>query len=150
MFSIKEVLSMKMNNRASTNALGLACLLLFSGPSCVYAADADLVARGRALYVDDCGGCHGSFAHGDGEVAKILTIPPADLTVLSKDNGGQFPEDYVRRAIDGRDLPPTAHGQVAMPVWGQHYRRNLLAYSEEVVQRKLDELVAYLKSIQVE
>jgi hypothetical protein len=83
-------------------------------------------------------------------VAAILTVRPPDLTVLSKDNGGQFPEIYVRRVIDGRELPAAAHGQVEMPVWGQHYKRSLPGYSEEPVQRKLDELVAYLRSIQVD
>jgi hypothetical protein len=139
---------MMMKTRAHCVAIGIVCVLSGSGMSRVHGADDGLVERGRLRYVDDCAGCHGAFAHGDGEVAKVLTISPSDLTVLSQGNGGQFPEDYVRRAIDGRDLPPAAHGQIAMPVWGRHYQKNLLAYSEEIVQGRLDELVAYLKSIQ--
>ena len=141
---------MKLNDRSITNVFSVVCLVLLASIPGVYAADTELVEQGRARYLDDCAGCHGNSAHGDGTVAKVLTIPPSDLTVLSKGNSGQFPEEYVRRAIDGRDLPPIAHGEIAMPVWGRHYRRSLLAYSEQVVQQKLDALVAYLKSIQVE
>ena len=141
---------MKINNRAMTIALSLLSLLFLTSTIHVFASDAELVDRGQARYQGDCGGCHGKFARGDGTVAKVLTIPPSDLTVLAKDNQGRFPEDYVRRVIDGRELPPSAHGQTGMPVWGRDYRRSLLAYSEEVVQRNINELVAYLKSIQVE
>ncbi len=147
--ALREGVKMKINDRAMTIALSLLSLLFLTGALRVYASDAELVERGRERYQDDCGGCHGKFAHGDGVVAKVLTIPPSDLTALAKDNQGQFPEDYVRRVIDGRELPPSAHGQTAMPVWGRHYRRSLLAYSEEVVQRNINELVAYLTSIQV-
>lgn len=139
---------MVMNTRMYNAAIGIVCGLSIGAVSLVHGADDESVERGRARYLDDCAGCHGVGANGDGEVAKVLTIPPGDLTVLSRSNGGQFPEDYVRRAIDGRDLPPAAHGQIAMPVWGRHYQRSLLAYSEEIVQRRLDQLIAYLKSIQ--
>ncbi len=141
---------MKINDCVVANVLSVAAILSVIGIPGVAASDAGLTENGRALYHDDCGGCHGASGNGDGTVAKALKIPPSDLTVLSKDNSGQFPEDYVRRAIDGRDLPPFAHGEIAMPVWGRHYRKSLVAYSEETVQRKLDALVAYLKSIQVE
>lgn len=108
----------------------------------------DLIEQGRERYVDDCGGCHGVDARGGGAVAAALKIPPSDLTVLARDNSGRFPEDYVRRVVDGRELPPAAHGETSMPVWGTHYKRALPGYSEAVVVAKIDALIAYLKSVQ--
>jgi len=109
----------------------------------------DVLEQGRERYVNDCGGCHGADARGEGTVAAALKIPPSDLTALSRGNSGKFPEDYVRRVVDGRELPPAAHGETAMPVWGEHYKRALPGYSEAIVTEKIDALIAYLKSIQV-
>ncbi|MGR9092234.1 MAG: c-type cytochrome [Gammaproteobacteria bacterium] len=110
----------------------------------------DLIEPGRDRYVNDCGGCHGADARGGGAVAAVLKMPPSDLTVLSRDNSGRFPEDYVRRVVDGRELPPAAHGETSMPVWGEHYKRALPGYSEAVVSAKIDALIAYLKSVQTD
>lgn len=114
----------------------------------VTASDAEMLERGRERYKNDCAACHGISATGDGPVAAVLTRKPTDLTVLTEQNRGEFPEAYVRRVIDGRDLPVSAHGQVAMPVWGQHYSRGTLAYSEKNIQIRIDELVAHLQFIQ--
>lgn len=110
----------------------------------------ELLEQGRDRYLNDCGGCHGADARGDGAVAAALKIPPSDLTQLTRGNAGEFPEAYVRRVVDGRELPPAAHGETSMPVWGKHYRRALPGYSEAIVTEKIDALVAYLKSIQAE
>jgi len=110
----------------------------------------EMTVTGRDRYVNDCGGCHGADARGGGAVAAALKMPPSDLTRLSRDNSGVFPEDYVRRVVDGRELPPAAHGETSMPVWGEHYRRSLPGYSEAVVSAKIDALIAYLKSVQIE
>lgn len=110
----------------------------------------DPAEQGRERYMSDCGSCHGADARGGGTVAAALKMPPSDLTVLSRDNSGQFPEDYVRRVVDGRDLPPAAHGETSMPVWGDHYKRALPGYSEAIVSAKIDALIAYLMSIQAD
>ena len=110
----------------------------------------DLADPGRERFLNDCAACHGDDGRGAGPVRKVLTIPPSDLTQLSRDNRGEFPEDYVRRIVDGRDLPPAAHGETRMPIWGNHYRSAIPAYSEKIVQRNIDELIAYLRSVQVE
>jgi mono/diheme cytochrome c family protein len=44
------------------------------------AGDADSVARGRAVYAQNCVGCHGAGGKGDGVLAAGLAEPPADLT----------------------------------------------------------------------
>ena len=150
-FALSGDVTMKISDHVMAIVLSLFSLLLFfANTTRIYAADMALEERGRVRYQDDCGGCHGTFGRGNGTEANGLTIPPSDLTVLAKDNQKQFPEAYIRRVIDGRGLPASTHGQTAMPVWGRHYRLSLLAYSEKVVQRNINELVAYLKSIQVE
>ncbi|MGR8949360.1 MAG: c-type cytochrome [Gammaproteobacteria bacterium] len=136
-----------IQNWSWTSAL-VAIMVLFT-PPLAWSAD-DLVAKGRDRYVNDCAACHGDDLRGGGPVREVLTIPPSDLTQLSRDNRGEFPQDYVRRVVDGRELPPAAHGETRMPIWGNHYRRSLPAYSEQIVQRNIDELIAYLRSVQAE
>jgi putative copper export protein/mono/diheme cytochrome c family protein len=38
------------------------------------------IVDGSTLYAQNCVSCHGSGGHGDGPLAKSLSIPPADLT----------------------------------------------------------------------
>jgi len=42
-------------------------------------AVADPVARGAVLYAAYCAGCHGPHGHGDGPIAEVLDIRPANL-----------------------------------------------------------------------
>jgi len=81
-------------------------------------AEPDLAA-GRQVYFTHCAGCHGAEARGDGALADLLIRPPADLTRLSRDNGGTFPVFRVVRQIDGRD-PMLSHGG-EMPTFGRLY-----------------------------
>ena len=110
----------------------------------------NLINKGRDRYYNDCAACHGEAARGKGSVSEVLTVPPSDLTQLTRDNRGQFPEDYVRRVVDGRNLPPVAHGETRMPIWGNHYRQTETGTSEQNVARNIDELIAYLRSVQAE
>ncbi|MFO1355216.1 MAG: cytochrome c [Gammaproteobacteria bacterium] len=104
---------------------------------------------GRQLYERFCASCHGSAGFGDGPVAASLKVVVPDLTRLYRANGGSFPEERVRRAIDGRTVHQ-AHGSRYMPVWGE-----VLSAEEggdEAAQaaaaRVVDKLVNYLHSIQ--
>ena len=68
-----------------------------------------------------------------------------DLTLLSKNHDGRFPDAYVRKAIMG-DEAIVAHGSREMPIWGPIFHQ-----IEEDVDRgnvRLDNLVKYLDSIQ--
>src|SRR3990167_11376745 len=44
---------------------------------------------GSREFAVSCAVCHGATGKGDGEMAKLLTAKPADLTVLAKNNGGE-------------------------------------------------------------
>jgi len=50
----------------------------FYAPAVPY--DAPSVARGAAVYADNCTICHGAGGHGDGPAAAALPVRPADLT----------------------------------------------------------------------
>lgn len=103
---------------------------------------------GRTRFMQDCAACHGAEGRGNGPAASALNKAPSDLTGLARRNDGKFPADYARKVVDGRDFQQLAHGSVEMPVWGNQYRRSLLALSEARIRARIDALVAYLESIQ--
>ncbi len=70
---------------------------------------------GRQTYLHYCAGCHGTTGAGDGRLAPHLPAPPADLTVLSAANGGQFPTEHVLATIHGY---PGKHAVSLMPEFG--------------------------------
>ena len=124
----------------------ILALTLAGGP----AAAQDAVA-GADLYVRYCAACHGMEARGDGEMAAILTILPADLTQISASNGGVFPIARVAQQIDGRD-PMLAHGGV-MPLFGEFFEGQDTAIRSEAGQpiltsRPMADLIAFLEAIQ--
>jgi mono/diheme cytochrome c family protein len=84
---------------------------LLAGPA--MAQDA---ARGAELFAGHCAACHGPAAEGNGPMAEVLEVRPADLTALAAAEGGVFPMERVVRAIDGRTLI-LSHGG-PMPLFG--------------------------------
>lgn len=70
---------------------------------------------GRVTFAQYCAGCHGAGGMGDGRNAGDLPVPPADLTVLSANNGGQFPTEHVLATIHGY---PGKHETSMMPEFG--------------------------------
>jgi len=124
-------------------------------PALAQASDGFKAANGRVSFRLYCASCHGSSAKGDGSVAKFLKVPPADLTMLSQKYGGVLPEERLREIIDGRE-EVRAHGRREMPVWGDVFQ-SPLSDTEETeedpqarVERKIEELIVFLRTIQVE
>ena len=103
---------------------------------------------GSDLYDTYCATCHGREGRGDGPVASVLVVLPADLTALSRLNGGTFPRQQVEARLDGRPdaLDPLAHGSTDMPIWGAIFRE--LDTSDAVARVRVSNLVDYLESIQ--
>ena len=83
------------------------------------AQDEDL-SYGEAEFMNSCAACHGERGVGNGPMAPALVTPPADLTLLSERNGGEFPYYRVFAVIDGRHIVP-GHGDRDMPVWGRQF-----------------------------
>ena len=84
-------------------------------------ASAQNIDVGRTEYQSSCAACHGIDGKGSGPVSKELKTPPADLTVLAKNNNGVFPYDTVYQMIDGRNSTVVAHGTREMPIWGYRF-----------------------------
>src|SRR5688572_15051913 len=102
---------------------------------------------GRDIFRYYCATCHGREARGNGPVAADLKTQPANLTKLAANNRGEFPVERVKVFIThGRPGTP-AHGSPDMPVWGPIFQS--LDPSDTIAQARIDNLVAYLKSIQV-
>lgn len=120
---------------------GLSSASLQAGPYGEY--------TGRQLYERFCASCHGEAGFGDGAVAPALKVMVPDLTRMYQRSGGKFPEERVRRIIDGREVYPV-HGTRFMPVWGQELWIEAGASDEAAaeVARLVDRLVEYLRSIQ--
>jgi len=101
--------------------------------------------RGEDLFRAYCASCHGLEGKGDGPAAASLKAKVANLTLLSKNNRGTFPEARVRKVIMGDDVI-ASHGSREMPIWGPIFHQ-----IEEDVDRgnvRLENLVKYLESIQ--
>jgi mono/diheme cytochrome c family protein len=110
-------------------------------------ADAEAAARGAVNYRIYCQNCHGPAAHGDGQLAKMLTVTPADLTRL-RDDDGSFPRQRIADVIDGRQ-EVAGHGRREMPIWGIAFQdRGRDSNQEAEVADRIADLVAYLESIQ--
>jgi len=119
---------------------GLAAGLILCSGLGVRAQSNDV---GKTEYRSSCAPCHGLDGKGDGPVAKDLKVPPADLTVLAKNDGGVFPHDHVLQVIDGR-IPVAGHGSHEMPAWGYRFGPpQAFRYKERILA-----VVDYLRSLQ--
>ena len=110
---------------------------------------------GKHEYQQACARCHGKTGKGGGTTAAASTEKPADLTKLTKSNGGVFPEAKILRIIHDTE-PIAAHGPREAPVWGKRFslRMNVssgaagVPVSSAQVDYRVKQLVQYLKSIQ--
>ena len=101
---------------------------------------------GSDLFYNNCAACHGVGGKGDGPMGAVLTIRPADLTILAKKTSGKFPAAQVYRMIDGRDPAVRGHGGPDMPVWGDVFAAKGGAAS---VKGRVDALVKHIETLQV-
>ena len=100
-------------------------------------AGAEQTELGATLYQVACTACHGSSGTGDGPMRQELRIPPSDLTQLSRQNKGVFPEEKVAAFIDGRQ-EAKGHGTREMPIWGKLFEE----------PQDLHNIVEYLRTMQ--
>jgi mono/diheme cytochrome c family protein len=101
-------------------------------------------ASGAGIFRLYCTSCHGPSAKGDGPMASVMTVRPADLTRIASRNRGAFPAEQVARIVDGR-RPVKGHGGGEMPVGGDAFAKSVDPAS---VDEKIRRLVVYLESIQ--
>lgn len=105
-------------------------------------------ASGAEMYKAYCAVCHGLDGKGDGPAVPALKTAPGDMTLLTKRNGGKFPELRVFNSIRG-EVGVAAHGSREMPIWGSVFQdmnrsdtaqtplriRNLTKYIESIQQK---------------
>ncbi len=101
--------------------------------------------KGPDLYRAHCAACHGAEGKGNGPLAPALKTLPADLTVLSRNNKGEFPANRVRKFVSG-DQISASHGSREMPVWGPIFHQ--IEEDQDFGNVRLENLVKYLESIQ--
>ena len=102
---------------------------------------------GKEMYMAYCAVCHGTDGKGGGPAASALKVPPTDLTVLSKNNGGKYPALKVTSSIRGESATP-AHGSKDMPVWGTLFW-SMSSGHEGEVQQRVTNLTHYIETLQV-
>lgn len=103
---------------------------------------------GPEMYRSFCASCHGTDGKGTGPAAAALKKAPADLTQLSKKNGGTFPAERVRGYIAGTEPKYIdAHGSREMPVWGDVFKQ--IADDPGAVRYRVFTLSSYLETLQV-
>ena len=154
---MRPIIKSKIN--LSTAVFAVCGILLSFGS--VNALDTKTQLKlGEMEYLSNCGSCHGADAKGNGPVAAVLSIKPSDLTMISKEFSGKFPEDHIYKVIDGREMI-NPHGDTDMPVWGRRYisiaykeaDRIAFPLQEQDAQAlafgRITSLVGYLESIQV-
>ena len=101
---------------------------------------------GKEMYTAYCAVCHGTDGKGGGPAASALKVPPTDLTLLGKNNGGKYPALKVSSSIRNEsDLP--AHGSKEMPVWGTLFW-SMSSGHEGEVQQRVGNLTKYIEFLQ--
>ena len=101
--------------------------------------------EGPDLFRAYCAPCHGLDAKGRGPAASALKTRVPDLTILARNNGGQFPSNRVRRTILGDEVR-MSHGSREMPIWGPIFHQ--IEADVDWGNVRLENLVNYLESIQ--
>jgi len=101
---------------------------------------------GKQMYAGYCAPCHGVDARGQGPVASALKASPTDLTVLTRNNNGKFPDTHIVTVLQNGALIPS-HGTADMPVWGPILGKMNQSNPQERMLR-ISNLSRYLESIQ--
>jgi mono/diheme cytochrome c family protein len=141
---------------AGLRRTGILLIALYSATGApAVAQDEPIDEVGRREFMRSCAACHGETGRGDGLVAGLMSVKPADLTAIRKRHGGTYPASWVYRIIDGRNAM-RAHGSEEMPIWGDRYRADALRglplplniSADAVVHGRILSLVYYLDLIQ--
>jgi mono/diheme cytochrome c family protein len=104
------------------------------------------VPSGKQMYNQYCASCHGATGVGDGPVAPVLKMRPADLTTLAKRHDRVFPIQYVEDVLRFGKAP-TAHGTSDMPTWGPIFQW-LDGKQKSTVDQRIKNLSEYLATLQ--
>lgn len=135
----------------SLNNLILAAGLVGSTFLAAVSVNAETSEWIKADYQNYCASCHGLDMTGNGPMADQLKGKPSDLTVLAKNNGGNFPYQKVYRTIDGtyNEGSFRAHGSKEMPIWGDVFRRKATSENRYMESKgRMMAIIQYIESMQ--
>jgi mono/diheme cytochrome c family protein len=104
------------------------------------------VVSGSDLFYNSCASCHGRDGKGNGPLGQVLTVRPADLTIITKRTGGVFPAAKIYELIDGRNPAVRGHGGPDMPVWGEVFAAR---DGNASAKNRIDALVKYIETLQM-
>jgi mono/diheme cytochrome c family protein len=125
---------------------GLAAMLYGQTPAIKKVPPAPTsAASGAEMFKSYCAVCHGADARGNGPAVAALKKAPSDLTLLTKNSGGKFPELRVYNVIQG-EVGVIAHGSKDMPVWGEVFRD--MRRGDADTKLRLRNLTKYIETIQ--
>jgi mono/diheme cytochrome c family protein len=126
--------------------VGFACQLYAQAPPTVVRTPMQPSdpTSGPEMFNTYCAVCHGPTGVGNGPAATALKTQPADLTQLSKKNGGKFPDLRVMNVIKGADVM-ASHGSRDMPVWGKIFSER---EGQQVATLRISNLTKYVESLQ--
>ena len=102
---------------------------------------------GKQMYASYCAPCHGVDGRGQGPVASALKTPPTDLTLLSRNNHGKFPDTHIVSVLQNGTATPS-HGSAEMPVWGPILGKMNQTNPQDRMLR-ISNLSRYLETLQV-
>jgi mono/diheme cytochrome c family protein len=101
---------------------------------------------GKQMYASYCAPCHGVDGRGHGAVAANLKTAPSDLTMLSRQNQGKYPDVHIMAVLqDGTAIQGRRSAE--MPVWGPILGKMNKTTPEERLLR-ICNLSRYLDTIQ--
>jgi hypothetical protein len=104
-------------------------------------------ANGQEMFSSLCTSCHGVDGKGHGHILTEHNAPPIDLTILSKNNHGKFPEAHVIHVLEyGAEVP--SHTSIEMPVWGPKLGK-INQKDPNDKEFRIHSLSHYLETIQV-
>lgn len=107
----------------------------------------EVIAEGKQEYQENCTACHGDAGKGDGRMAELLIVKPADLTQVAKRRGGAFPFWDIYKIIDG-EQPTKGHLSYPMPVWESRFKADESKPGYPPAYMRILSLTHYLESIQ--
>ena len=108
---------------------------------------------GSMTYRLFCAGCHAPDGRGNEAVSRALGFRSVDLTTIRSRNDGVFASEDVARAILGAD--GLGHARVKMAPWASMFAEEFKSFAsrvavDQLVDRRIDHLVAYIESIQTD
>ena|ERR1700683_2039027 len=115
-------------------------------PSPDRAAQARIPIEGSKIFQRQCAACHGTDGQGHGPNSATLKHKPANLTLISQRNGGNFPYQRVREIIEGKEPGWFALAHREMPIYGPILHQ--VEADQDWGEVRLDAITRQVESIQ--